>query len=80
MLSIIDPLDVVAVLYAITLYNTFISSCFLVCCVQKNHRSFHFSLLELGGNADGTVIVLVDYTYKSDKKKAVKDKALHDIV
>lgn len=32
MLSIIDPLDVVAVLCAITLYNTFIYSCFLVCC------------------------------------------------
>jgi hypothetical protein len=42
--------------------------------------SFHFVLLELRGSADGTHIVLVDYTFKSGNKKAVKDKALHDIV
>jgi len=42
--------------------------------------SFHFPLLELRGSADGTLNVLVDYTFKSDNKKAVKDKALHDIV
>jgi len=36
---------------------------------------FHFALLELRGSADGTLIVLVDYTFKSDNKKAVKDKA-----
>jgi hypothetical protein len=39
--------------------------------------SFHFAMLEL---REGKLIVLVDYTFKSGNKKAVKDKALHDIV
>ena len=42
--------------------------------------SFHFALLELRGSADRTLIVLVDFTFKSDNKNAVKDKALRDIV
>jgi hypothetical protein len=29
---------------------------------------------------EGKFIVLVDYTFKSGNEKAVKDKALHDIV
>jgi len=37
--------------------------------------SFHFALMELRGSAGGTLIVLVDNTFKSDNKKAVKDKA-----
>jgi hypothetical protein len=48
MLSVIDPLDV-AVLHAVTLYNTFIYSCFLVFCGLQNHMPFHFAMLELGG-------------------------------
>jgi hypothetical protein len=42
--------------------------------------SFHFALLELRGSADETPSVLVDFTFRSDNKKAVKDKALRDIV
>jgi hypothetical protein len=42
--------------------------------------SFHFALLEIWGSADGILLVLVDYIFKSDNKKAVKDKALRGIV
>jgi len=41
---------------------------------------FHFALLELRGSADGTLNFLVEYTFKSDNKKAVKDKSVRDIV